>query len=65
MEQGGGTFRMGRVVRKIGSVVIYLRDKDGMRAGTMGTGAPQKNEDCKYADIGHSAYRIAQDAVSM
>ena len=49
MEQGGATFRMWGVVRtltrKIGFVVT--RDKDGMRAETMGTCAPQKNEDCK------------------
>ena len=49
VSQGGS--RRGGLVLSYGFNI--LRDKDGMRAGTLGTGAPQKNEDCKDVDIGH------------
>ena len=50
---GGGDFQNGASRPQDRFCRNILRDKDGMRAGTMGTGAPQKNEDCKHVDIGH------------
>ena len=61
---GGGTFRMGRVVRKIGSVVIYcgIRTECGRELWAL---AHRRKTKIASMLTSVSVYRIAQDAVSM